>query len=289
MSNQNESLDVNAKTVEEAIERGLAQLGLSQEQVEIEVVKEGKRGVFGLGAEDAQIRLTPKQPVTENIQTPENISIQGEVSTEEVEAGPESETDITEEVSIEDVNEILATGAEQDSVETEEAPETVSSDESSISDKAQTFAKHYLEGLLEHMGIKADVSISVAPDLVESDEEPPLVLDVTGKDLGILIGRRSETLHALQYMVRLMVSKELRSWQPVIVDVESYRVRRRRSLHQIAEKMAERAVTSQKPVVLESMPAYERRIIHIYLKDHPDVFTKSVGSDESRKVTIIPK
>ncbi|MDX1520756.1 MAG: R3H domain-containing nucleic acid-binding protein, partial [Anaerolineae bacterium] len=118
---------------------------------------------------------------------------------------------------------------------------------------------------------------------------PPLVLDVTGSDLGILIGRRSETLRALQYMVRLMVSKEMSHWTPIVIDVESYRVRRRNSLRQLAEKMADRAAKSQRKVVMESMPAYERRIIHITLRNHPDVITKSVGSDDNRKVTIIPK
>jgi spoIIIJ-associated protein len=81
----------------------------------------------------------------------------------------------------------------------------------------------------------------------------------------------------------------MRSWQPIVVDVESYRVRRRRSLRQMAKKMAERAVATRKRVVLEAMPAYERRIIHLALKDHPAVFTKSIGGDDNRKVTIIPK
>jgi spoIIIJ-associated protein len=140
------------------------------------------------------------------------------------------------------------------------------------------------------MGLdKARIKTRFATDLVEEGEEPPLVLNITGQDLGILIGRRSETLQALQYMLRLMVSKELSSWQPIIVDVESYRVRRRQSLLRMADKMAERAATSGKRVVLEAMPAYERRVIHVALKDHPSVITKSIGSDEHRKVTIIPR
>ena len=139
------------------------------------------------------------------------------------------------------------------------------------------------------MGIKAVVTYRYASDLVEPGEGPPLVLDITGGDLGILIGRRSETLQALQDMVRIMVSKELSSWQPLVVDVESYRVRRRQSLRQMAEKMAERVAASQKRMVLEAMPPHERRIIHIALRDHPAVITKSIGSDENRKVTIIPK
>jgi len=143
---------------------------------------------------------------------------------------------------------------------------------------------------LKLMGInKAEIDSRIATNLVEADEEPPLVLNISGHDLGILIGRRSETLRALQYMLRLMVSKRLTSWQPVVVDVESYRVRRRSSLRRIANKMAERAIASRKRVVLEAMPAYERRLIHVALKDHPAVYTRSIGSDDNRKVTIIPK
>jgi spoIIIJ-associated protein len=146
-----------------------------------------------------------------------------------------------------------------------------------------------LEGLLERMDIEATVTTRVASDLVEPGEEAPLVLDIIGNDLGILIGRRSETLQAIQYMVRLMVSKRLGTWQRIVVDVESYRARRRRSLRQMAERMAERAVANRERVVMEAMSAYERRIIHVALRDHPAVFTKSIGRENNRKVTIIPK
>ncbi len=264
MSNQNVgSLDVSAKTVDEAIEQGLAQLGLPRDEVDIEIIKEGKRGVFGLGAEEAHIRLTPRQPVL--VEQSQEVDV----------SPPEPAVDTPAQLSL---------------------PETDVSDEVSLSSQVQSeqkrveeIATKYLSDLLKHMGIRAKVTTRMATDLVEAGEDPPPVLDITGRDLGILIGRRSETLRALQYMVRLMVSKEMRSWQPIIVDVESYRVRRRRSLRQMAKKMAERAIATRKRVVLEAMPAYERRIIHIALKDHPAVFTKSIGSDDNRKVTIIPK
>jgi len=261
MPNQNEerndvnakSIQVQAKSIEEAIELGLAQLGLSQEEVEVEVLSEGKRGVFGLGAEEATVRLTPKEKTTEI----EVETVAGSELAEEV-----SETFAA--VSA-DINEMV----DPDSVE--------------------AVAKQYLSGLLERMGIKAQVNVQEAPELAEADEPPPLVLDVTGKDLGVLIGRRSETLQVLQYMVRLMVSKHFNHWEPVIVDVESYRVRRLRSLQKMALKMADRAVSTDRRVVLEAMPAHERRLIHLALRDHPAVITKSIGSDDNRKVTIIPK
>ncbi len=247
------AIEISAKTVEEAIEQGLAQLNLTQVEVEVQVLKEGKRGVFGLGAEDALVRLTPKETVVDE---PAPASPEVIVET----SSPEPQVEETSVPSDDDV---------------EPSPEKI--------------AKKYLSGLLERMDIRADVVFGDATDLAEPGEEPPLVLDITGADLGILIGRRSETLRALQYMLRLMVSKELGRWYPVIVDVESYRVRRRQSLRQLAEKMAKKVESTRRKVVLEAMPAYERRIIHLTLRDHPTVFTKSVGSDDNRKVTILPK
>jgi spoIIIJ-associated protein len=155
-------------------------------------------------------------------------------------------------------------------------------------DMANIAAK-YLEGLLWRMGIQAKITTRLGQELVEPGERAPLVLDISGQDLGVLIGRRSETLQALQYMVRLMVSKEMGRWQQIVVDVESYRSRRRRSLEQMAHRMAERAIANRERVVMEAMSAYERRIIHVALRDHPAVFTKSIGRDNNRKVTIIPK
>ncbi len=269
MSNQNgKSLDVSAKTVEEAIEQGLAQLGLSRDEVDIEILKEGRKGVFGLGAEDALVRLTPRSG-----------SVQAE-------RRPWPEATVTPLEAADDRPDVDAGRT----AEVQEAAVPASPAPSSGEKNVSEIAEYYLKGLLERMGLsRSHINSRIAADLVEEGEEPPLVLNITGQDLGILIGRRSETLQALQYMLRLMVSKEMGSWQPIVVDVESYRVRRRQSLHRMAEKMAERAVSSRKRVVLEAMPAYERRVIHVALKNHPAVFTKSIGSDENRKVTIIPK
>lgn len=262
MSNQNESLDVSAKTVEEAIEQGLAQLDLTREQVDVEIVKEGKRGVFGIGSEDAQVRLTRKRSTPAETAPTANVP--------QVEVAPMVER----EAAPEPVPQVQPARRETEPIQQSEMEET---------------AVQFLAQLLKLMGIKAKVTARPGTDLVEPGETPPLVLDITGGDLGILIGRRSETLQALQDMVRLMVSKEVSSWQPIVIDVESYRVRRLQSLRQMAEKMAERVAASRKKIVLEAMPAHERRIIHITLRDHPLVTTKSVGSDDNRKVTIIPK
>jgi spoIIIJ-associated protein len=120
-------------------------------------------------------------------------------------------------------------------------------------------------------------------------EEAVVLVEIQGDDLSILIGRRSETLNALQYIASLIVGKELGEWVPMIIDVQGYRARRERQLRQIARRMAEQAIHTGKRQILEPMPANERRIIHMELHDHPQVTTESLGEEPNRKVTIFPK
>lgn len=250
MASERRSVEVSAKTVEEAIERGLAELGLARDQVEVEVINPGRGGVLGFGAENAVVRLTPPSAEPQLIAQAQSVR-EVDVSTPRVEA---------------------------------KAPPAVTAQP-----EVEQLASELLQGLLGHMKVRARVQARPGDDLAEEEEGPSIVLDVTGDDLGILIGRRGETLRALQYMTRLMLSRKLERWEPVIVDVESYRVRRRRMLRQLAARMAERVAFSQQRVVLEAMPAHERRIIHIALRDHPRVTTKSIGEGDHRRVTIVPK
>ena len=158
-------------------------------------------------------------------------------------------------------------------------------------DEVLRLAQQTLQEMLDRLQVKAAVTAQRAEAADEQDEEegPPLVLDVRGNDLGVLIGRRGETLGALQYLTRLIVSNKAGRSVNLIVDVEGYKARRAQQLRQLALRMAERVATARKPVVLEPMPASERRIIHLALRDHPVVTTESVGRDEARKVTIILK
>ena len=141
-------------------------------------------------------------------------------------------------------------------------------------------AKEVLEALLTKM----EVSASVAQ--VDTD---PITLNIQGDDLGILIGRRGQTLASLQYIVRLIVAHHSEEWLPIVIDVEEYKQRRYRALQALAYRMAERVRQKRMPFTLEPMPPYERRIIHLTLADHPDVTTQSVGQDEARKVVITPR
>jgi spoIIIJ-associated protein len=140
--------------------------------------------------------------------------------------------------------------------------------------------------LLFHMGLQAQVSAHYGEP---REDRRPIMVDVRGSDLGILIGRRGQTLDAFQYVSALMVGKQTGQFIHLIVDVEGHRDRRERQLRQLAQRMAEQVLKTGHKLTLEPMRASERRIIHMELREHPAVMTESVGEDPYRKVTIIPK
>jgi spoIIIJ-associated protein len=142
--------------------------------------------------------------------------------------------------------------------------------------------------LLDRMHIKAVVSAKLIEPADENDDRLVLI-DIQGNDLSILLGRRSETLNALQYITSLIVSNELDRWVPMMIDVQGYRARRERQLRQLGRRMADQAVETGKRQILEPMPANERRVIHLELRNHPQVTTESTGDEPFRKVTIVPK
>jgi spoIIIJ-associated protein len=216
-----ESLEMRGKTVEEAVQRALHQLGVSRDEVEVNVIREGKSGILGIGAEEAIIQVTP-------ISKPKG--------------------------------------------------------------DAAEVAREIVEHLLQLLGVTATIESQVLPVVAEEKEAAPAVaLNIKGDDLGILIGRRGQTLAALQYIVRLLVGQQVKSWVPIVIDVEGYKQRRYQALESFARQMAERVKTKGAPFTLEPMPAYERRIVHMALANHPDVITESIGQGETRKVVIQPK
>ena len=223
-----DSLEVSAKTVEEAIEEALKQLGLPRNQVEVEILKRGKSGFLGLGSEEARVRVTPSQ-------------------------------------------------SQQSTTATTYAPPAQLSQE-------------VLENLLTLMSITAKVE-SKYSTAEETNKQAPssLTLDIQGNDLGILIGRIGQTLASLQHIVRLIVAHHLKTRVDLVVDVEGYKERRHQSLEAMALRLAERVASSKQSITLEPMPAYERRVVHLALADHPNVMTRSIGDEESRKVIIVPK
>ncbi len=207
-----EEIEITAATVEQAIEKAETQLGLKRDQFKVEVIREGKSGILGVGSREALIRVTPTAPPKEDV-------------AKEV-------TDI-------------------------------------------------LETLVRLLGVQGRVDVLSG--------ELPLALDIKGDDLGILIGRRGQTLASLEYVTKLVVVGRLKTWVPLTVDVEGYRSRRRDSLQKLALYLAEQVKSKRRAITMEPMPADERRIVHLTLADNPDVATQSIGAGEDRKVVILPK
>lgn len=256
MSQEKTTLEIIAPSTDEAVAKGLEQLGLTEDMVEIEILDSGSKGLLGIGGRQSRIRLTVKSFET--------------VLDEESVATQETNHEADQLVVINETRVI---------------------DESNLSDDDRQnlkTAKSVVTELLERMRIRADVTVKYIEPQDDKDDRMVMV-DVEGKDLSILIGRRSETLNALQYISSLIVSKELGHWVPMLIDVQGYRSRRERQLRQIGRKMAEQAVQTGRKQTLEPMPANERRVIHLELRDHPQVFTESIGEEPYRKVTISVK
>jgi spoIIIJ-associated protein len=160
-----------------------------------------------------------------------------------------------------------------------------------VDPKDSAIAQEVLRNLLAKMKFKTQIVEREPADLngYDDQDEPTVVLDIRGDDLSPLIGRRGETLDGLQYLTRLLVAKELEHYLHIVLDVEGYKAHRAQTLTQLAQRMAERVASTHKPAALEPMPANERRLVHLALRDSEQVRTESVGVGENRKVTIIPK
>jgi spoIIIJ-associated protein len=153
---------------------------------------------------------------------------------------------------------------------------------------AKRKAKAIVEHLLDSMRIQANVAARILEP--EDDRDHPMVLiEVTGKDLSILIGRRAETLNSLQYITSLVLNQQVGHWVPLMIDVQGYRFRRERQLRQLARRLADQVIQTGRKQVLEPMPANERRLIHLELRYHPFVTTESVGEEPNRRTTIVLK
>ena len=259
MSETRPTIEIIAPTVEDAIANGLNDLGMTEEDVDIEILDEGTRGLFGLGSRQARVRLSIKSPSSsQQINTAETL--------------PPTQT---------------STAANLPEQTPEPIKETVISEADMSEDEVLNITRETVIELLQRMRVNAQVTAHHG-EVDDKRGRIPVHLDIHGKDLSILIGRQAETLNALQYITSLIVGKELGRAITVVVDVEGYRARREQQVRQLARKMAEQAVKTGRRQVLEPMPANERRFVHIELRKNPEVTTESIGEGSRRKVTIIP-
>lgn len=265
------SVETSAADIETAIEIGLAQLDVARESVIVEILEEPSRGILGLGARQARIRLTTAAPPRYQAQPP----------APEPAPAPEPRAEDTPRPAR--ARPVTMERLDEPEEEEERAAPTP---EDEWDDDARVGRATLLE-LLGKMRISADVAVFKAEPA--EGEQAPWVLQIRGRDLGSLIGRRGETLSALQYITRLIASRDLERRANIVLDVEGYKARREKVLRRLAQRLADQATQSGRTVSMEPMPPYERRIVHLTLRDHPDVTTESVGEGENRKVTIIPR
>lgn len=270
--------EFRGKTVEEATETGLAALGLKRSQVEIEIISRGSRGLLGFGAEDARVRITRIAPA------------QREAPPKRQAPAPQKEPAKAQPAQPDKPAPPAKAAPARAGNDAAQPPVADASPAAPLTDdEVGAIAAELLQGMLDRMDMRAEVQVVEYRGVLDAGQDPPLVLNIEGEDLGILIGRRAETLAALQYLTRLMVNHRSHRWVNLVVDVEGYKARREEQLVRLAERMAERVVSTGRAVALEAMPPRERRIVHITLRDHPQVTTQSVGEGEQRKVTIIPR
>lgn len=250
MAEEKRAIEAAGEDVDAAIASGLAELDVGRDAVEVEVLDEGSGGLLGLGAREARVRLTLKpRPAAEPSEPAPSPAEPSEAAPPAAEPGE---------------------AAPSRPAEVDVAPDAL------------------LE-LLTLLGIEhARVDVRRA-EPEPGEGEPPLVLNADGEGADALIGSRGKTLAALQYITRLIVGQELQSRANLVVDVQGFKARRAKSLRLLAERLAKQATRTGRRVVMEPMPPHERRVIHLALRDDPNVTTESIGEGDGRKVTIIPQ
>lgn len=266
-----QEIESRGPTVDAAVASGLQRLGVDREQVSVFVIDEGSRGLLGIGSREAIVRLAvipdkPQEPVTQP--PPITVPVRDPAPPPPpAEKSPSGRQAHTPSMKVEDTDESSDTDANLDA-ERETAIEIISE-------------------LLTKMHVSSGVSGYVTePDDLTGQRVN--IIEISGEDLGVLIGPRGETLDSLQYLSRLMVAHKLHRRANFVVDVEGFRQRREQALTRLAERMAEKARQRGEAISLEPMSAYERRIVHMALRNAPDVYTESTGEGKQRRVRIIP-
>lgn len=275
-------IESRGATVDAALEAGLRRLGLNRDQVTVTVVDEGSRGLLGIGSRDAIVRLAPlpaPPPSPGPSRRPEPTPAERPAAPREQPKAREAPRPTPPAVPAQPV-------AHAESLEDDQqGPEAATADDLAAE---QAAAIAIISELLEKMRVPASVTgyLSEPDDLTGQQVN---VIEIGGEDLAMLIGPRGETLDSMQFLGRLMVAHKLHRRANFVVDVEGYRQRRVQALTRLAERMADKVRQRGEPISLEPMSAYERRIIHMALRDAGDVYTESAGEGKQRRVRIYPK
>lgn len=304
---------VSAKTVEECVNKALDKLQANKNEVNIEVINEAKQGFLGLfGAKDAVVRVSLKDDVKEkgtgdfvkNILNSDSNSVETEQKedtkviedkkiVEEVKTEPtEADNEEIVEKSVEptkpvkpakpvEAEEVVETEEVVKSEETEEEQEAESDVTIDRNDELFITSKNFLKQMIEDMGIDCDIESRTEGNMIKFN-----IMCSEESDIGIIIGKRGETLDSLQYIVNLVTNRNADTYIRVILDCNQYRSKRERSLQKLARRLADKAIQTGRDIKLEPMNPYERRIIHTYLQNDEKVNTFSQGNEPNRRVII---
>ena len=265
-------IDVTGKTEEEAIQNALRQLGLDRDDVSVEILERAKSGFLGLGSCPAKVRVSYGPEEEEEPAAPaEAEARQEEPKPVKAERKPRQERKAAEKPA--------APAEEPEAAPEEKQPETVQTLGEEVDDEKAQAIRKFLSGLLEQMESTAEIHIYLA-------EKGRYKVILEGKGLGALIGRRGETLDAIQQLTSYSVNRSGGGRVRVQLDAENYREKREQSLQHLARKVAAKVTRYRRSVTLEPMNAYERHVIHTALQDVPGVTTYSTGTEPNRRVIV---
>lgn len=272
----NEWIEISAKTVEEAITEGIIKLQTTTDKMEYEVLEKESSGFLGLfGRHEAKIRVRHKiekpaaKPVEKNFEKHSPKSNHKSVKAKEEVKSPDRHFAKAEPTVL---------SVEKEAVELEEVKRNPASPETV--EKAKADAKTFLDDVFRAMGLQTEITFSF------DKEENELLIDVKSDEMGILIGKRGQTLDSLQYIVSLVVNKESEEYVKIKLDSENYRIRRKETLENLAKNIANKVKRTGRQVSLEPMNSFERRIIHSALQADDEIETYSEGNDPYRKVVV---
>lgn len=263
------------KDEEEAIRLALIDLKLSREEVDVIVLEESSKGFFGIGSKLAKVRVQKKAVIEETVEKAKEVEKVTPIANVQSEAPREN----TKKEFVKKERKEHKEVKEHKTAKKVEVIESIREEKPADLVVVETSpALDFLKDVTTKMGI--DVTVTAA------ENENSIYIDINGKDSGTVIGKRGQTLDALQYLTRLVVNKDDEKYKRVVVDAENYRAKREKTLQQLANRLADKVVKTKRSVRLEPMNPYERKIIHATLQSNPKITTKSEGEEPYRRVII---
>lgn len=279
----NGSIRVSAKTVEDAITEASIQLGITSDKLEYEVIEKGSAGFLGIGMKQAVIEARRKVEEKQETEIVEEVKKEiQQVAAEEVKAEEKIVEEVKAEIEHDEKPKQTTEKVEKKEEIKNDAPVKREVELAEVTDETKEAVSTFLKDTLKAMGMEVEIALDI-------DEDGSLSINMSGPNMGILIGKRGQTLDSLQYLANRVANKHQSGYVRVKLDTENYRARREETLKHLAKNIAHKVKRNRRPVALEPMNPYERRIIHSALQSDPYVTTHSEGEEPYRKVVITLK